>query len=72
MSLCPLWDLNRRLRTSLDDPIVVFPLIVEPEIPSFLFAQLGGVLHHVNNILGKLDVNSRLEAVTYSIRNGLG
>jgi PAS domain S-box-containing protein len=27
--------------------------------------------NHVNNILGKLDVHSRLEAVTYSIKNGL-
>ena len=29
------------------------------------------VRNHVNNILVKLDVHSRLEAVTYSIRNGL-
>ncbi len=29
------------------------------------------VRNHVNNILGKLDVHSRLEAVTYSIKNGL-
>ena len=29
------------------------------------------VRNHVNNILGKLGVHSRLEAVTYSIKNGL-
>jgi two-component system nitrate/nitrite response regulator NarL len=29
------------------------------------------VRNHVNNVLAKLGVHSRLEAVTYSIRNGL-
>jgi len=29
------------------------------------------VRNHVNNVLGKLGVHSRLEAVTYSMRNGL-
>ena len=27
--------------------------------------------NHINNILGKLHVHSRLEAVAYSIKNGL-
>jgi len=36
-----------------------------------LFISSRTVRNHINNILGKLDVHSRLEAVAYSIKNGL-
>lgn len=41
------------------------------QIAAELFVSLNTVRHHVNNIIRKLNVHSRLEAVSFAIRTGL-
>ncbi len=41
------------------------------QIAADLYVSVNTVRNHVNNIIRKLNVHSRLEAVSYAIRNGL-
>lgn len=41
------------------------------QIAADLFVSVNTVRNHVNNIIRKLNVHSRLEAVSYALRNGL-
>ena len=41
------------------------------QIATELFVSLNTVRNHVNNIIRKLNVHSRLEAVSFAIRTGL-
>ena len=41
------------------------------QIGADLYVSVNTVRNHVNNIIRKLNVHSRLEAVSYAIRNGL-
>jgi len=61
-------ELTRREREVL---ILVATGISTDAIADKLCISPRTVRNHVNNILGKLGVHSRLEAVAYSIKNGL-
>ena len=41
------------------------------QIANELFVSVNTVRNHVNNIIRKLHVHSRLEAVSYAIKTGL-
>ncbi len=41
------------------------------QIAADLYVSVNTVRNHVNNVIRKLNVHSRLEAVSYAIRNGL-
>jgi two-component system response regulator DevR len=41
------------------------------QIAADLYVSVNTVRNHVNNIIRKLNVHSRLEAVSFAIRNGL-